>query len=86
MFPRTIEQENCPVDDNSRHQFQKLANVAKKAFAGRVLLLDENRLSFEQNNEKTTRLSVKGTVCSLVQVILKYDGVGLGSAWPIVNY
>jgi len=39
-----------------------LANATEKAFADRAILLDENKLLFDQNNEKTTRLSVKSTV------------------------
>lgn len=73
-FRRAIEKENGLIDDNSKHHFQKLANAAEKAFADRALLLDENRLLFEQNNEKVTRLSVRGTVVGTAKV-MSYDDI-----------
>jgi hypothetical protein len=44
------------------------------AFADRGLLLDENRLLFEQNNERTTRLSTKATVIGTAKV-MSYDEI-----------
>jgi hypothetical protein len=67
-----IEQAGHPLDERGRHRLQKLANAAEKAFADRALLLDENRLLFEQNNEKTTRLSTKATVVGTAKV-MSYD-------------
>jgi hypothetical protein len=53
---------------------QKLANAAEKAFADHALLLDENRLLFEQNNEKTTRLSIRSTATGTAKV-MAYDDI-----------
>ena len=39
------------------------------AFADRAILLDENLLLFEQNNEKTTRKSIKVTVVGVTRVM-----------------
>lgn len=39
-----------------------------------ALLLDENRLLFEQNNEKTTRLSIRSTVTGTAKV-MAYDDI-----------
>jgi len=41
---------------------QSIRWSAQKAFAERVLLLDENRLLFEQNNESNCRQSTRSTV------------------------
>jgi hypothetical protein len=38
------------LDGPSKHCLQKLANAAEKVFAERALLLDGNRLLFQQNN------------------------------------
>ncbi|KAH7065083.1 hypothetical protein B0J12DRAFT_693463 [Macrophomina phaseolina] len=40
---------------------QKLANAAQKSFAECSLLLDENRVLFEQNNESNCRKSARST-------------------------
>jgi hypothetical protein len=58
-------------DHPSKHGLQKLA---KKAFADRALLLNENRLLFEQNNERTTRLSIRSTVTGNAKV-MTYDDI-----------
>ncbi|KAL8695782.1 MAG: hypothetical protein Q9201_007958, partial [Fulgogasparrea decipioides] len=55
-------------------QFQKLANAAEKAFADRAILLDKNKLLFEQNNEKTTRSSTRSTVVGTAKV-MTYDDI-----------
>jgi hypothetical protein len=55
-------EQGTALDPPSKRRFQKLANATEKAFADRAILLDENKLLFDQNNEKTTRLSVKSTV------------------------
>ncbi len=54
-----IEHDAHLLDGPSKHRLQKLANAAQKAFAGRALLLDENRLLFEQNNESNCRQSTR---------------------------
>lgn len=51
-----------------------MANAAEKAFADRAILLDENQLLFEQNNEKTTRLSIRSTVVGSTKV-MSYDDI-----------
>jgi hypothetical protein len=68
-----IEQD-IAFDHPSKRGLQKLANAAEKAFADRALLLDENRLLFEQNNEKTTRLSIRSTVTGNAKV-MTYDDI-----------
>lgn len=50
-----IERDAHMLDGPSKHRLQKLANAAQKAFAECALLLDENRLLFEQNNESKSR-------------------------------
>jgi hypothetical protein len=68
-----IEQDT-PLDHSGRYRFHKFANAAEKAFADRAILLDENNLLFEQNNEKTTRLSVRLTVTGNAKV-MTYDDI-----------
>lgn len=48
---------------------QKLANAAQKSFAECALLLDENRLLFEQNNESNCRKSIQCTKVREAKVI-----------------
>ena len=71
---RTKIEQGSALDSPTRHHFQKLANATEKAFADRTILLDENRLLFEQNNEKTTRQSVKSTVPGKAR-IMAYDDI-----------
>jgi len=52
---------------------RKLANAAEKAFAERALLLDENRLLFEQNNESSCRQSARSTVVGKAKVMSYED-------------
>jgi hypothetical protein len=49
---------------------QKLANAAEKAFAERALLLDENRLLFEQNNESNCCQSTRSTVVGKAKMMI----------------
>jgi hypothetical protein len=56
-----VDQDTQQLDSSSRHRLQKLANAAQKSFAECALLLDENRLLFEQNNESNCRKSVRST-------------------------
>jgi hypothetical protein len=56
-----VEQDAQRLDSLSRHRLQKLANAAQKSFAECALLLDENRLLFEQNNESNCRKSIRST-------------------------
>lgn len=71
---RTKIEQGSALDSPTRHHFQKLANATEKAFADRSILLDENRLLFEQNNEKRTRQSVKSTMPGNAR-IMTYDDI-----------
>jgi hypothetical protein len=62
------------VDTCTKLSIQKIADAAENAFAERAILLDENMLLFEQNNEKTTRTSVKATVVGTAKV-LSYEDI-----------
>jgi hypothetical protein len=67
--------EQGPAFASPTHrQFQKLANATEKLFADRAILLDENRLLFQQNNEKTTRQLVPSTVTGNAK-IMTYDDI-----------
>ena len=52
---------------------QSIRWSAQKAFAERVLLLDENRLLFEQNNESNCRQSTRSTVVGKAKVMSYED-------------
>jgi hypothetical protein len=69
---RTKIEQGSALDSLTTNHFQKLANASEKAFADHTILLDENRLLFEQNNEKTTRQSVKSTMPGNAR-IMTYD-------------
>jgi hypothetical protein len=62
------------VDTYTKLSVQKIADAAENAFAERAILLDENMLLFEQNNEKTTRTSMKATVVGTAKV-LSYEDI-----------
>jgi hypothetical protein len=53
---------------------QKLTSAAQKSFAECALLLDENRLLFEQNNESNCRKSVRSTKVGEAKV-MSYDDI-----------
>jgi hypothetical protein len=61
------------IDAPCKSYIQKLANAAENAFADRAILLDENLLLFEQNNEKTTRKSMRATVVGSARVMSYED-------------
>jgi hypothetical protein len=61
------------LDTYTKPSIQKIADAAENAFAERAILLDENLLLFEQNNEKTTRTSIKATVVGTVKVMSYED-------------
>jgi hypothetical protein len=69
-----IDRETLLLDAPNRHRLRKLANAARKCFAERALLLDENRLLFEQNNESNCRKSVRPTKVGEAKVI-SYDDI-----------
>ena len=62
------------VDPYIKLSIQKIVDAAENAFTERAILLDENMLLFEQNNEKTTRTSIKATVVGTVKV-LSYEDI-----------
>jgi hypothetical protein len=66
--------ESKVLDARTKLSIQKVANAAENAFADRAILLDENMLLFEQNNEKTTRTSIKATVVGTAKV-LSYEDI-----------
>jgi hypothetical protein len=61
------------IDAPCKSYIQKLANAAENAFADRAILLDENLLLFEQNNEKSTRKSMRATVVGSARVMSYED-------------
>lgn len=52
---------------------KSLLMATEKLFADRAILLDENRLPFEQNNEKATRQSVRPTVTGNAKIMIYED-------------
>jgi len=71
---RTKIEQVAALDTPDRYCFQKIANAAEKAFTDRTILLDENRLLFEQNNEKTTQQSARSTMVGNAR-IMTYDDI-----------
>jgi hypothetical protein len=57
-----------------KQRLQRLTRAAEKAFAERALLLEENRILFEQNNEKSCRQSSSSTVVGHAKV-MSYDDI-----------
>ena len=68
-----IEQDAHTLNETSKQRLQKLANAAQVSFAEYALLLDENRLLFQQNNEAKCRQSTKSTVVGKAKVISYED-------------
>jgi hypothetical protein len=69
-----VEQDTQTLDNACKHRLQKLTRAAEKVFAERALLLEENRVLFEQNNEKTCRQSSSSKVVGHAKVI-SYDDI-----------
>ena len=61
------------LDTHTKLSIQKIADAAENAFAERAILLDENLLLFQQNNEKTTRTSIKATIVGTAKVMSYED-------------
>jgi hypothetical protein len=57
----------------SKERLRRLANAAQKSFAECALLLDKNRLLFEQNNESDCRQSTRSTVVGKAKVMSYED-------------
>jgi hypothetical protein len=56
-------------------RLEKLNHAAELAMSERALLLDENRLLFEQNNEKTTRQPTRSRVVGHAKMMSYEDGL-----------
>jgi hypothetical protein len=74
-----IEQDIDVLDEPSKCRVQKLANAAQNWVAECALLLDENRLLFDQNNESNIRKSTKSTVVGKAKV-MSYEDLGKAKA------
>ncbi|KAJ5745113.1 hypothetical protein N7520_010295 [Penicillium odoratum] len=68
-----VEQDTQNLDGVCKRRLQTLSRAAEKVFAERALLLEENRILFEQNNEKTCRLSSGLTVVGHAKVMSYED-------------
>ncbi|KAJ5674366.1 uncharacterized protein N7477_004300 [Penicillium maclennaniae] len=73
LLRREVEQDTQSIDSVSKHRLQTLSCAAEKVFAERALLLEENRILFEQNNEKTCRQSSGLTVVGHAKVMSYED-------------
>jgi hypothetical protein len=62
------------VDPYIKLSIQKITDAVENTFTERAILLDKNMLLFEQNNEKTTRISIKATVIGTAKV-LSYEDI-----------
>lgn len=69
-----VERDTQSLDSACKHRLQTLSRAAEKVFAERALLLEENRILFEQNNEKTCRQSSGPTVVGHAKV-MSYDDI-----------
>ena len=63
-----IEQDTHMLDELSKRRLQKLVNAAQNS-----LLLDENRLLFEQNNESNCRRSTRSIILGKAKVMSYED-------------
>lgn len=75
-FRKRIEEgitQGGELDSSCKIYIQKVANIAENTFANRAILLDKNLLLFKQNNEKTTRKSMKVIVVGSVRVMSYKD-------------
>jgi hypothetical protein len=61
------------VDTPCKNRVQKLLHAAEQSFTERVLLMDENRILFQQNCEKTIRQSHAMTVVGAGRVVSHED-------------
>ena len=71
---RTMIEQGPALKSPYKNHFQKLANSVEKVFADRAILLDENKLLFDQNNEKSSRVSTRSTVTGTGK-IMTYDDI-----------
>ncbi|KAJ6016395.1 hypothetical protein N7540_010986 [Penicillium herquei] len=68
-----VEQDTQNLDGVCKRRLQTLSRATEKVFAERALLLEENRILFEQNNEKTCRQSSGLTVVGHAKVMSYED-------------
>ncbi|KAJ5366098.1 hypothetical protein N7541_000039 [Penicillium brevicompactum] len=68
-----VEQDAQNLDGVCKRRLQTLSRATEKVFAERALLLEENRILFEQNNEKTCRQSSGLTVVGHAKVMSYED-------------
>ncbi|KAJ5904761.1 uncharacterized protein N7473_001677 [Penicillium subrubescens] len=73
LLRREVEQDTQNLDSVCKHRLQTLSRAAEKVFAERALLLEENRILFEQNNEKSCRQSTGQTVVGHAKVMSYED-------------
>jgi hypothetical protein len=73
LLRREVEQETWSLNSDCKYRLLQLNHAAEKVFAERALLLEENRILFEQNNEKTARQSCGQTVIGHSKVISYND-------------
>ncbi len=70
---RMVIEQGTALNSPYKPYFKKLANATDKALADRAILHNENRVLFEQNNEKTTRSSIRSTVTGTAKVMTYED-------------
>ncbi|KAK5189273.1 hypothetical protein LTS03_010805 [Exophiala xenobiotica] len=68
-----IEQDSHTLDDAGKRRIQKLARAAKRAMAGRDLLIVDNDLLREQNNGRAVRQSGNSTVVGTARIMSYAD-------------
>jgi hypothetical protein len=73
MLRNQVAADVRTLDPMCQDRLEKLNHAAERAMAERALLLDENRLLFEQNNEKTTRQSTGSKVVGHAKVMSYED-------------
>ena len=74
LLRKEVEQDTHSLDSECKHRLRALSHAAETVFAERALLLEENRILFEQNNEKISRQSSGQTVIGHAKV-MSYDDI-----------
>ncbi|KAJ5569171.1 hypothetical protein N7450_011657 [Penicillium hetheringtonii] len=73
LLRKEVEKDIRNLDSVCKHRLQILSRAAERVFAERTLLLEENRILFEQNNEKISRQSSGQTVVGHAKVMSYED-------------
>ncbi|KAJ5471897.1 hypothetical protein N7539_008466 [Penicillium diatomitis] len=68
-----VERDTQDLDNVCKQRLHTLSHAAEKVFAERALLLEENRIVFEQNNGKSCRQSTGQTVVGHANVMSYED-------------